>query len=265
MKDISEVNENITTNDKFIDKNRVTDHLLNSKGGHSLENKNNKLIDQSNELINGIDSMGHKSRCSQRNLLKTQESRSQSLPNSLDIKNQTNGYISDSETRLKLLPETDSSLESPVESPTTDLWFKTWPERNKNIDSEDTVSNNTSKCDLHSEQKCTNNKVQNTFTFNEALQSISLAYSPVTKQLHYLDKKNDLDNVESQSLPPEDVSATKPKLGHRRTEAGSFSSTVSSLSDPSPSGSLLDADERTSSPESDLKSKRKGFSSFFNR
>lgn len=251
MKDISEVNENNKINEKFEEKNQVTDTLLKSKGGHSLDNKNN--IIESNDLING-DSMGHKSRCSQRNLLKTQESRSQSLPNSLDIKNQTNGYISDSETTLKLLPENETT---PPESPTSDLWFKTWPERNKNIETEETLSNNTSKInDNRSEQKCK----QNTFTLNEALQSISLAYSPVTKQLHYLENKNVEKNVE---LPTEE--SVKPKLGHRRTEAGSFSSTVSSLSDPSPSGSLLDADERTSSPDSDLKTKRKGFSSFFNR
>lgn len=245
MKDLSEANRNIAVNTKLNNNDQVSDSLLNSKGGHRLDC--NKVID-SNDLING-DSMGHKSRCNKRKLLKNQEIRSHSLPNTLDIKNQTNGYVSDSETRLKLLPEGDS----PPESPTSDLWFKTWPERNKNVDIDDSVCSNSSKCDSRSEQK----SKQNTFTLNEALQSISLAYSPVTKQLHYVEKcKNDEIKTCDDS---------KPKLGHRRTEAGSFSSTVSSLSDPSPSGSLLDADERTYSPETDIKSKRKGFSSFFNR
>lgn len=243
MKNIPELNENNTRNSKVTNYEQVTDSLLNSKGGHSLEC--NKLID-SNDVING-DSMGHKSRCSHRGLLKNQESRSQSLPNSLDVKNKSNGYVSDSETRLKLLPENDS----PPDSPTTDLWFKTWPECNKNVDADDNICSNSSKCDSRSEQR----SKQNTFTLNEALQSISLAYSPVTKQLHYVEKNEEIKTPEE----------TKPKLGHRRTEAGSFSSTVSSLSDPSSSGSLLDADERTPSPDGDMKYKRKGLSSFFNR
>lgn len=243
MKNISEINENGTAKGKFGNYDQVTDSLLNSKGGQSLDC--DKVID-SNDLING-DSMGHKSRCSHRNLLKIQESRSQSLPNSLDIKNQINSYISDSETHLKLLPEGDS----PPESPTSDLWFKTWPERNKNVETDDSLCSNSSKCDNRSEQK----NIQTTFTLNEALQCISLAYSPVTKQLHYLEKN------EKVKIPEEN----QIKIGHRRTDAGSFSSTVSSLSDPSPSGSLLDTDDRTSLPESEFKSKRKSLSSFFNR
>lgn len=253
MKNIPENNENNTINDSYNNKyEQVTDTLLKSKGGHKEFNND---LENSNELNETI-SMGHKSRCSHRNYLKKhvgQESRSQSLPNSLDVK-KTNGYTSDScDTQLKLLPEN----ESPPESPTSDLWFKTWPERNKNIEPEEISSSknvgSTKNCDNNRSDNCK----QNTFTFNEALQSISLAYSPVTKQLHYVQKNdNEITTVE------EDI---KSKLGHRRNEAGSFSSTVSSLSDPSPSGSLLDADERIPSPESGAKYKKKGLSSFFNR
>lgn len=247
MKNIPENNEN-NASDSFNKYDQVTDSLLKSKGGHSLL----ECREDGYDVIES-ESMGHKSRGNNRAFIKnhvTHESRSQSLPNSLDVKNKVNGYASDScDTHLKLLPES----ESPPDSPTSDLWFKTWPERNKNIDSEESASEPTKDCDsVRSEQS----SKPNTFTFNEALQSISLAYSPVTKQLHYVQKTYNELTVEDDS---------RPKLGHRRNEAGSFSSTVSSLSDPSPSGSLLDADERIPSPDCSTKSKRKGLSSFFNR
>lgn len=256
MKNIPADNENNLSYTNNYD--QVTDNLLKSKGGHSLL-ECNKVLVKSYDVIDS-EPMGHKSRCSHRTLLKnnvSHESRSQSLPNSLESKNKTNGYTSDScDTQLKLLPES----ETPPESPTQEFWFKTWPERNKNIENDNdtsvTSSSSSKVCDntVRSEQ----NGKQNTFTLNEALQSISLAYSPVTKQLHYVEKNESEPVVE-------DVVESKVKLGHRRTEAGSFSSTVSSLSDPSPSGSLLDADERTSSPDSTTKPKKKGLSSFFNR
>lgn len=268
MKNIPKDNETNTINNKSNNYEQVTDTLLKSKGGHSLLECNKELV-KSYDLIKS-ESMGHKSRCSYRGLLNksnnnvTHEPRSQSLPNSLDIKNQKNGYSPDSsDNQLKLLPEN----ESPPESPSQVYWFKTWPECNKNTDNttndepSTTGQNSPSSsktCDNISRFEQTNCK-QNTFTLNEALQSISLAYSPVTKQLHLVQKD------ESPNQEPVVEDEPKVKLGHRRTEAGSFSSTVSSLSDPSPSGSLLDADERAPSPDSSTKSKRKGLSSFFNR
>lgn len=267
MKNIPETNENntISNENNSYKYDQVTDTLLKSKGGHSLLECNKELI-KSYDLIKP-DSMGHKSRFSYRGVLNknnnvTHEPRSQSLPNSLDIKNQKNGITSNSDNHLKLLPESETPPESPTNT-TNVYWFKTWPECNKIIDNPtdeqiSKISPSSSKtCDTVDRSEQSNCK-QNTFTLNEALQSISLAYSPVTKQLHLVQRDDNSDLMIEEEL-------TKPKLGHHRTEAGSFSSTVSSLSDPSPSGSLLDADERTPSPDSSTKSKRKSLSSLFNR
>lgn len=279
MKNTSADNENNAVVDSFND---FGDTLIQSKRGQSLSKCSNNLLDRCDSLktlASNSSLMGHKGRFYQRVLSKNNvsyESRSQSLPNSLDNKNKSNGNVSDTcDTQTKLLPEN----ESPPQSPTQELWFNTWPERSEKTKCIDVEESNThglickspspSKvCDnltINGSEQQTNTSVNNILTLNEALQSISLAYSPLTKQLHYIQSIK--EDVPSETRVCTE-SETKPtKLGHRRTEAGSFSSTVSSLSDPSPSGSLLDAEERTPSPnhENGAKPKRKGLASFFSR
>lgn len=230
----------------------ITDLLIDNKHKTDALQCNPELIKSYNVLKSTP--MGHKDYFYQRVLCKngvTQDFRSQSLPNSLDEKNKTNGNVDTlncCDIKSKLLPQ----QESPPVSPTQELWFKTWPERYDKLKSDcspdDTMSTNSSKatnthftsetCDI----SLRNGTVKNKLTLNEALQNISLAYSPVTKQLHLVEcvtKEKHEDN----KLTEEDHYGKK--TGHRRTEAGSFSSTVSSLSDSSPSGSLLDAEERS--------------------
>lgn len=201
--------------------------------------------------------MGHKNYFYQRVLCKNGVS--QSLPSSLDDKNETSPDNSNCcEAQSKLL----SVKESPPVSPTHELWFKTWPERCDKLKTEhadsavsDSVSN--SNRIANDTTPHFTNGISNKVTLNEALQNISLAYSPVTKQLHL---------VEKISSKPAEEECVK-KSGHKRTEAGSFSSTISSLSDPSPSGSLLDAEERSlqSYDENGEKCRKKSLGSFFTR
>ncbi|KAB0796053.1 hypothetical protein PPYR_10114 [Photinus pyralis] len=204
--------------------------------------------------------MGHKNRFYQRVLSRNseQDCHSRSMPNSLNNKLNCNDLdvANNCDMKSKLLIQQDS----PPSSPSHEVWFKTWPERYDKVkpDNNCEIVNNhntqlaSSTCD---KINCANNKV----TLNEALQNISLAYSPVTKQLHLLRPS---DTNEPQ-LPTTEENGIKTK--HKRTEAGSFSSTVSSLSDPSPSGSLLDPEDRCTDDDSECKPQRKGISGFFNR
>lgn len=235
----------------------VTDLLIDSKRGHSLIRCNPDLV-QSYDVLKGT-SMGLKDHYYQRVLLKnnvTQDSRSQSLPNSLDENEKTSGNVDIPDScDTKLLADHDS----PPNSPNSDVWFKTWPEKRCDKLKTDSTPESTSP------KKCLKTNISNgsspnaKLTLNDALQNISLAYSPVTKQLHLVEKQN-IHCLE------ENISELK-KLGHRRNEPGSFSSTISSLSDPSPSGSLLDPEDRSSPicEQFSIKSKRKGISNFFNR
>lgn len=227
----------------------------------------------------------HKGKFYQKVLLKrnvTQDLRSISLPHSLEEKNKCNGNvdINDScDTNSKLLNDHDS----PPESPVSDNWFRTWPERYEKIRTDSSpdhsmtngkplngkgaeydsntprLSNKRDKNNTSHDIVTLNGNVPK-LTLNEALQNISLAYSPITKQLHLLESKS--EPVET----PEENNSSCKKTGHHRTDAGSFSSTISSLSEPSPSGSLLENDDASSvSDDLNLKSKKKGLSSFFTR
>lgn len=165
-------------------------------------------------------------------------------------------------------------------------WFKTWPDctlRNGIVSpSEDKVQvdvdekTNACVCDGHCCGKC--NKNPNTpVPLDNALHSLPLAYSPVTKQIHLI-CHSDLKSEKSESK-----CNGVPLLNRVGTEVSSFSSTVSSLSDTSPStngdstfGSLFDNGDNCSlisigncsslSEDSDgSKPKRKGISAFFSR
>ncbi|KAF5279768.1 hypothetical protein FQA39_LY05458 [Lamprigera yunnana] len=275
MKSIESDNENSLNSTSNNASEEVTDLL----SGHSKDVLNlikcNSSLVESYYVLKSIP-MGHKNRFYKQVLSKhtDQDSHSRSLPNSLDNKVHNNGVDScnNCDIKSKLLIEYDS----PPLSPSQDMWFKTWPERYDKVKSDnncETVNNSSntqlafSTCDKIVDISGTNNKV----TLNEALQNISLAYSPVTKQLHLL-PQCDSNRCRSELNSPEkeckiligDQNSTKSK--HKRTEAGSFSSTISSLSDPSPSGSLLEADDRyISNDESEYKCQKKGLSGFFNR
>ncbi|XP_022915918.2 TBC1 domain family member 14-like [Onthophagus taurus] len=263
----------------------TTDLLINGNGDTLL--RCNADLAKSFNVLKSTPPMGHKGRFYQRVLLKsnnsanvTEDSRSKSLPNSLEKNKSLNG--SDIETveccdiESKLLPTTDG--DSPPVSPVfQDLWFKTWPERYDKLKTNDTDP-------VHSEGSSSNGYLYATcsstqkspvvrkndvkkVTLNEALENISLAYSPITKQLHFVKKdivetskveeSDDIINkIEDNTLCPENV-----RPHHSR------SSTISSLSDFSPSGSLLDPDERTT-PTKDLsesKSCKKKKGTFFNK
>ncbi|VEN52984.1 unnamed protein product [Callosobruchus maculatus] len=137
-------------------------------------------------------------------------------------------------------------------SASTEAWFKTWPERCDKIKIND--GSPTKASPNKSAKDCILNPTQNDspprtkFTLNEALQNISLAYSPVTKQLHLVEKTDCVKPELESTLSSPDNSCSIKKCGHKRTEAGSFSSTVSTLSaisEPSTSGSLLSSDDRS--------------------
>ncbi|KAF5269938.1 hypothetical protein FQR65_LT05737 [Abscondita terminalis] len=274
MKNIESDNESILNSNSCNGSEEVADLL----SGHNKEAVN--LIKCNSDLVETYyvlksTPMGHKNRFYQRVLSKNteQDSHSRSMPNSLNNKLHGNGVDANNcDTKSKLLIEHDS----PPLSPSQEMWFKTWPERYDKIKPEnacESINNcsNTqlasSTCDKIVDISSVNNKV----TLNEALQNISLAYSPITKQLHLL-PQDDLNQHVSESNSPEKESKTiideenRTKSKHKRTEAGSFSSTVSSLSDPSPSGSLLETEDRCiSNDDSEYQSHKKGLSGFFNR
>lgn len=232
--------------------------------------------------------MGQKGNNYQSSFLKqcvNQESRSQSLPDGFtDDTSENNCTFSDNNNPK---PEQDNSQLN-----SNELWFKTWPERCdkiKNNDSSSDPAENT-KCskaqDLNTQTyaNCDSPKNANKtkLTFNEALQNISLAYSPITKQLHLVQKPSNNNDLASNNGKTPDIEIDNKthngtdeidfvkKLGHRRIQQGSFSSTVSTssgLSDPSTSGSLLDVDERSISSfdENSYPHKKNSFSNFFSR
>ncbi|KAJ8962460.1 hypothetical protein NQ314_005722 [Rhamnusium bicolor] len=266
------------------DTEQVTDLLIDRKRGHKhLENKQPLSKSKIGFKIHLLGQNGHYKDVSSST---NHDTRSQSLPECLDENiNKLSGNLDltdNCDIHNKLLTHT-----SPPHSPTNDLWFKTWPERCDKLKSNDSspensmtkvitpnVRNNTHinyvNCD-----NLEGSNIKNKFTLNEALQSISLAYSPVTKQLHLVEKPNPISDVIKTDVELNtkvgngDIIYLK-KPGHKRTEAGSFSSTVSTLSgisDPSPSGSLLDVDDRSLSSFdiSSSKSRRKSITNFFTR
>lgn len=254
----------------------VTD-LLSNKRGQALIKCSPDLA-QSFNVLKTIP-MNQNGRFVKEVLLKnnvTQDSRSQSLPNSLNEKNKLKdtGNSVDCDIHTKLLSEDENS------AVVQDMWFNTWPERYEKpkhnaetCTSETTdvaLSTSVSKtCILNKTNKTENKKV----TLNEALQNISLAYSPITKQLHLVEREvieekeginNQLEKLEKLEYSIEDC-CNVGKSKHRRTEASSFSSTVSSLSDISVNGSLLGADDRCAILDDDKDDDKKKRSSFFNR
>lgn len=271
------------------DKNRInsTPHGNESKEVADLIIDNKRAyasVECNGDVANGYGvsenttSMGHKGHY-QRVLLKnnvTQDLRTQSLPNCLvDDKSK---LVDDLDTvdscdiHNKLLVESGSPPQSP--------WFKTWPERcDKVKNNENSTLNATSNSSQNTQVKLKNcdivenGNIKNKLTLSEALQNISLAYSPVTKQLHLVEKPTDNADIRLENTSDKygDTSASlvhnEAKKGHKRNEAGSFSSTISSLSDPSPSRSLLDVDDKSLNSFDDCgePGRKKSLTNFFNR
>ncbi|CAG9861897.1 unnamed protein product [Phyllotreta striolata] len=198
-----------------------------------------------------------------------QDFKSQSLP---DCTNKDEMYLD------LAVDQCDSrQLEDNSPSPKSESWFKsfrTWPERYeklKNLDNQSCSSKSPSKCantqEISNCDRGDNLYIKNTLSFNEALQNISLAYSPITKQLHLVEAtKTDTNEDKDCTNNEEPVK----KLGHRRTEAGSFSSTISSvsaISDQSTSGSLIGSEERSLSSLdiSHVKSRRRSLTNFLSK
>ncbi|CAH1115381.1 unnamed protein product [Psylliodes chrysocephalus] len=245
--------KNYESHDKAKDKQVVNVNLLNGDSANKIENK---LQD---ECVSDILEYPH-------NL----DFKSQSLP---DCTNKDEIYLDLS------LDEYDhkSQNEDNSPSPKSESWFKsfrTWPERYeklKNVDTQSSTSKsptkNTNTQELSNCDQVDNSNIKNKLSFNEALQNISLAYSPITKQLHLVDTtKTDTKNYKDFSNNEGYVK----KSGHRRTEAGSFSSTISSLSaisDQSTSGSLIGSEERSLSSLdiSNFKPRRKSLTNFFSK
>lgn len=262
MKNIDSDNETSLNSNSYNGTEEVTDLL----SGQSTEALN--LIKCNSDLVESYyvlksTPMGHKNRFYQRVLSNSeQDYHSRSMPNSLNNKLNCNDVdvTNNCDTKSKLLIEHDS----PPSSPSHEMWFKTWPERYDKVkpDNNCEIVNNrntqlaSSTCDKIADISTVNNKV----TLNEALQNISLAYSPVTKQLHLL-QPSETNNTLPQTVTANIENGIKPK--HKRTEAGSFSSTISSLSDPSPSGSLLDSDDRFTDDDTECKPQKKGLAGFF--
>ncbi|XP_018573966.1 TBC1 domain family member 14-like isoform X2 [Anoplophora glabripennis] len=272
-------------------------HLLNEKRGHNSSKIKEPLIKNINSAKDSLS--GYKERLfNDSTSSNNYDTRSQSLPDCWD--DNTNKlrdnlhFIDNCDVNSKLLIHN-----SPPHSPTNDMWFKTWPERCDKIKSNElspdsstksVVSNVCKNTQLrHSNCDVGNSNVKNKFTLNEALQNISLAYSPVTKQLHLVEKIDVLSkrpNVDSEDISgnfnKEDLELDKrcniefnnsKKSGHKRTEAGSFSSTISTvstlsgISDPSPSGSLLGSEDRSlhSFDITSGKTRKKSITNFFTR
>lgn len=202
--------------------------------------------------------------------------KSQSVP-ILDNENDSNSDNNEESTS----PPVEELKEIPKEG--NDNWFKTWPDctlRNGLVESNDNkIQVDNSKKTIGCTVSCSDNCHTNPNTpvpLDNALHSLPLAYSPVTKQIHLI-CQNDLKSVKSDSKC-NGVSL----LNRVGTEVSSFSSTVSSLSDISPSTngdstlgifdngdncSLISIGNCSSLSEDSngTKPKRKGISAFFSR
>lgn len=104
-------------------------------------------------------------------------------------------------------------------------------------------------------------------TLNNALECMSLAYNPTTKQLYSLNDESEAflgeDTKSARIIAKIDADAA-PSLSNspRSSLPRSCSSTVSSLSEVSPSGSLLGPEDQTASPE---KPRRWPLTGFFSK
>lgn len=186
----------------------------------------------------------------------------------------------------QVLKEFSSKKGSPLGSPTTETWFNTWPERCDKVKGTESSPEH-----LEPNNVNTQNAFSNKLTLSEALKNISLAYSPVTRKLHLVEDLNstkhdiitesqhdnkeidDCDNkLASGDIIVKENSSPAKKFGHRRIQEGSFSSTISTLSEPSTSGSLIGSEDRSLSNFggdetgcTEEKTRRKSLTQFFTK
>ncbi|XP_023021601.1 TBC1 domain family member 12 [Leptinotarsa decemlineata] len=263
--------KNFDSDEHLRDNGRSTDVLIDKRGQNCSGNEE-VLIRNNNgfKFSMGQKGYGYENLPTYSN---NHDSPSYSLPACVNTVNHENYYDNtiDNKSDKLIQDNTPNSISS-------ESWFRTWPERYDKLKScnSSPVHNQANPYD-----GIGNKNVKNKFTFNEALQNISLAYSPVTKQLHVVEKseivdiglpvseKDECRNEECKNEDSENTIVGK-KLGHRRIEAGSFSSTVSTLSgisDPSTSGSLLGSDDQSLSsfdiPSS--KPRKKSITNFFSK
>lgn len=236
--------------------------------------------------------------------------KSQSVP-SLD-KGKVNNNVQDVED-LEVTPKETIDSDLPacvfsenisVESTNKEVngWYKTWPDcgvdkpkngvvgekvgasSNGQCDGKDALSGATeNKCDCDRANLMKRNKA---IPIDNLLDNLPIAYSPITKQIHLISNPDFCDTA-SRTNPLDNCDVKCSEIDsavHRvNTEVSSFSSTVSSLSDVSPStngdsavGSLFDAGDNSSllslgncSIVSDdsgtYRDKRKGLTGFFSR
>lgn len=156
-------------------------------------------------------------------------------------------------------------------------WYKTWPEcgidkpRNGVLKESEIVNEDRNVIDSGGDKlretvrtprsaKCVCDnvnlvKLNTAIPIDNLLDNLPIAYSPITKQIHLINNGEPCDNVVNQIVDKCDIqcSDSDPALHPVSTEVISFSSTVSSLSDNSPStngdsalGSLFDTGDNCS-------------------
>ncbi|KAF7270617.1 hypothetical protein GWI33_016413 [Rhynchophorus ferrugineus] len=205
--------------------------------------------------------------------------------------------ITDNDLSINIKKDSPTKKSNSGGSPTSDAWFKTWPERYDKLKSTDSSPDH-AKGQNETSNTQEDNSICNKLTLNEALKNISLAYSPVTKQLHLVENnvstknKDDSENTPDKKVEEHDnnfmcieinslekgasaessnICNPLKKLGHRRIQEGSYSSTISTLSEPSTSGSLIGSEERSlsnfdvESNCSESKARRKSLTHFFTK
>lgn len=266
----------LNKNNRIQGDEQATDLLNNTKiGRKSLESKKGltKYNNGFKILSMGEKGQGYKDVPTTTN----NDLRCQSLPDSIDL--ELNGNLDSTKTCDNI--ELSNNVKTPPSSPKNESWFKTWPERCDKLKSNETspIYSQAETPSKHENTQCKQNcdtlgnniNAKSKLTLNEALQNISLAYSPVTKQLHLVEPPKSVFTLHSEEKDKHDVDdqvvSNSKKLGHRRTEAGSFSSTISTLSDPSTSGSLLESDDRSISSLDvySTKPRKKSLTNFFSK
>lgn len=260
--------------------------------GRDMTDLENRRLDTSGERLIAKGTNAPKSKCNNllKNGFKLNLRKKNGYKTVLSKSNEDLSTHKDSEDREhdQILKECGSKKGSPLGSPTTETWFNTWPER---CDKVKGIESSPEHLELNNVN--TQNAFSNKLTLSEALKNISLAYSPVTRKLHLVEDvnttKNDItesqhDNKEiddcdnklgSGDIVKENSSpfpSPAKKFGHRRIQEGSFSSTISTLSEPSTSGSLIGSEDRSLSNFggdetgcTEEKTRRKSLTQFFTK
>ncbi|XP_018322531.1 TBC1 domain family member 14 [Agrilus planipennis] len=246
---------------------------------YTLEETNSDNIIQCNpDLIKSYDILKstpvkHKGRFYQQILSKAGNIRSQSMPNFVEQQKQCDMDVADiCDIKAKLLYDSAS----PPESPNKESWFNSWPEKVSGYritavragDVKNLVKSNSSLYvsllpSNNQNEDCKNN-THGKISLNDALQNISLAYSPVTRQLHLIESNDKMEQKENNNVSS--ASLENSDKCYQRTSNESFFNSSNSSGPPSPSssGSLLE-DKNLVEDETSIKLKKKALSNIFKR